>query len=95
MSWLSETDERAFESLVYMSQVTQALCTSSEAAFYRSRQGPEGTMGALYWQLNDVWTTASWSSLDHSMKWKPLHYTIQKVLFIFMKSKRKSEIVND
>ena len=35
-------------------------------------------MGALYWQLNDVWPTVSWSSLDHSKNWKPLHHQIKK-----------------
>jgi hypothetical protein len=35
-------------------------------------------MGALYWQLNDVWSTVSWSSLDYSKNWKPLHHQIKK-----------------
>jgi beta-mannosidase len=31
-------------------------------------------MGALYWQLNDIWQGASWSSLEFGGKWKMLHY---------------------
>ena len=31
-------------------------------------------MGTLYWQLNDLWPVASWSSLEYGGKWKHLHY---------------------
>ena len=35
-------------------------------------------MGALYWQLNDVWPAVSWSSIEYSGKWKLLHYAARK-----------------
>jgi len=38
---------------------------------------PDGrgvTMGAMFWQLNDVWTAPTWSSIEYSGKWKMLHY---------------------
>jgi beta-mannosidase len=61
-----------FESFVYLSQLQQALAIETAVRYWRSLK--PHSMGALYWQLNDVWPAVSWSSIDHSLAWKTLHY---------------------
>jgi beta-mannosidase len=66
----------SFESFLYLSQVQQALAMKSAVEYWRSRRPV--CMGILYWQLNDVWPVASWSSIEYSGKWKLLHYAARK-----------------
>lgn len=35
-------------------------------------------MGSLYWQLNDVWPSISWASIDHDGQWKLLNYAARR-----------------
>lgn len=70
---------RKFKDTIYLTQVVQAQCVKTETEFYlRSRSeivnGEGHTMGALYWQLNDIWQAPSWASLEYGGKWKMLHY---------------------
>lgn len=35
-------------------------------------------MGSLFWQHNDCWPVASWSSRDYYGRWKAQHYFTKK-----------------
>ena len=57
---------------IYLSQVQQAMAVKKAVEAWR-RLRP-WCMGALYWQLNDLWPVTSWSSIEYGGKWKQLHY---------------------
>lgn len=61
-----------FENTLWLSQLQQALAIKLGVEFWR-HQMPT-CMGTLYWQLNDNWPVASWSSLEYGGKWKQLHH---------------------
>ena len=64
-----------FESLLYLSQLLQA--DGIQTAIEAHRRNKATCMGSLYWQLNDCWPGASWSSIDYYGKWKALHYKVR------------------
>jgi len=63
-----------FENQVILSQITQAEAIEYGVEHWRRNRNDYHCMGALYWQLNDCWPVASWSSLDYYNRWKALHY---------------------
>ena len=65
-------EPKDFADFVYLSQVTQA--EGIELAALHHRASRPRTMGSLYWQLNDVWPGASWSSVDWYGRWKALQF---------------------
>ncbi|WP_051093375.1 glycosyl hydrolase 2 galactose-binding domain-containing protein [Sphingobium indicum] len=67
---------RDFADFVYLSQAMQADGIALGALHHRACR-PE-TTGSLYWQLNDVWPGASWSSVDYYGRWKALHYVARR-----------------
>lgn len=75
------------KTFVYVSQLTQAIAIKTETEFYRRNRfiDPETklgkTMGALYWQLNDVWQAPTWSSIEYGGVWKMLHYFARRFFF--------------
>jgi len=65
-----------FESLVYLSMVLQAEGIRYGVEHWRRQS--RRVSGTLYWQLNDCWPVASWSSLDWYGRWKALHYAARR-----------------
>jgi len=62
----------SFEIALYASQLLQAEAVRYGVEHMRRQRGV--CMGTVYWQLNDCWPTASWSSIDYTGRWKALHY---------------------
>jgi beta-mannosidase len=60
------------DNTLWMTQITQAACI--QYACEHARRLQPRMMGILYWQLNDIWPCASWSSIDVFGRWKALHY---------------------
>ncbi|MGN8647504.1 beta-mannosidase [Gracilibacillus sp. HCP3S3_G5_1] len=65
-----------FDALLYTSQLLQAEAIKYGVEHWRRNLGR--CMGSLYWQLNDCWPVASWSSVDYYGRWKALHYYARK-----------------
>ena len=66
----------SFDSTLWLSQIVQG--TSMRYAVEHWRRHMPRSMGTLYWQLNDCWPVASWSSLDYAGRWKALHYMARR-----------------
>ena len=72
--YLSENfrNPKDFGSLLYVSQLLQAEAIKYRVEHWRRNRGR--CMGSIYWQFNDCWPVASWSSIDSFHRWKALHY---------------------
>ncbi len=65
----------SLEDFCYVSQLLQAWGTGYGILCHLQAQ--PHCMGTLYWQLNDCWPVASWSSIDYYGNWKALHYRVR------------------
>jgi beta-mannosidase len=65
-----------FESALWLSQILQGYGIKIGAEYWR--QTMPKSMACVYWQYNDCWPVASWSSVDYFGRWKALHYMARR-----------------
>lgn len=80
------------EDYIYVSQLVQAY--GIKTAIEAHRNAKPRNMGTLYWQFNDCWPVVSWSSLDHYLNPKALHYFVRKAYnpYLITISKEENEL---
>lgn len=93
LDYLSQTYlyPKDFDSLLYASQLLQAEAIRYGVEHFRRYRGE--CMGALVWQLNDIWPVASWASIDYYGRWKALHYAEKKMFApVLLSCEEKGEL---
>jgi beta-mannosidase len=65
-----------FPMFLYVGQVLQAEGT--RVAMEGHRKNMPYCMGSLFWQIDDCWPVASWSSIDYYGNWKAQQYFAKK-----------------
>ncbi len=66
-----------FDELLYCSQLLQADAIRYGVEHFRRFRGT--CMGAVVWQLNDIWPVASWAGVDYYGNWKALQYAEKRM----------------
>lgn len=90
---------RKFDDFLYVGQLLQAY--GIKKAIDCHRIDKPYCMGTLYWQLNDCWPGASWSSIDYYGNWKALQYKAKhafeplRIAVLQDKSKIELYVLND
>jgi len=84
--YLDATGEAVFRRQLYQCLLAQALNVKSNIEARRARN----ELGILVWQLNEIWPTGGWGSLEYGTpvagqvlggRWKPLHYLYARSVF--------------
>jgi beta-mannosidase len=65
-----------FSKFLYVGQLLQA--EAIKMAMEAHRRAKPFCMGSLFWQIDDCWPAASWSSIDYFGRWKALQYQAKR-----------------
>eukprot|EP00928_Gymnodinium_smaydae_P055534 TRINITY_DN39049_c0_g1_i1.p1 TRINITY_DN39049_c0_g1~~TRINITY_DN39049_c0_g1_i1.p1 ORF type:complete len:546 (-),score=69.40 TRINITY_DN39049_c0_g1_i1:180-1643(-) len=85
-SYFNTTGEAIFKQQLYLCMLSQAMQIKGDIEMRRSKN----TLGIIVWQLNEIWPTGGWGSLEYGTpvpgqviggRWKPLHYFYRRSLF--------------
>ncbi|CAH8552911.1 unnamed protein product [Heterobilharzia americana] len=85
---------RNYSRWAYISQLNQLMCLRAQINLYMRHKcrlklskstvlftDKLITMGTIYWQLNDIWSAPSWSTIDSAGQWKLSHYAAIKEFY--------------
>ena len=67
---------KTFDDTLWLSQIMQGYGVEIGAESWR-REMPRST-ACIFWQLNDCWPVASWSSVDYYGRWKALQFLARR-----------------
>ncbi|KAJ7229306.1 glycoside hydrolase family 2 protein [Mycena haematopus] len=77
---LTSDSNQTFAQWCWSTQIFQSMTMASQISWYRRGAGQgENNLGALVWQLNDIWQGVSWSAIEYSGRWKVLQYGLTTV----------------
>ena len=85
---LDSVGELVFKKQLYLCMAAAALTVKTQIEQYRSTN----VFGLLTWQLNEIWPTGGWGSLEYGSptedgsqvlggRWKPLHYLFNRSVY--------------
>lgn len=96
MNYMQQTYKypSAFETVIYASQLLQADAIRYGVEHFRRNRNDSRCMGAVYWQFNDCWPVASWSSVDYCQRLKALYYYARRFFAPIMISCEEEGMIN-
>jgi beta-mannosidase len=75
----SKNQTEAYKQLTYLSQVVHAHCVTLSSSHFRLMRGSAaGTMGLMFWSLNNQWQGQSDAAIDYTGRWKLLQHATSR-----------------